>query len=111
MKTKLLFICALVTFFSFTELSAQKKKNQETVKFLVEEMECNNCKAKVEKNIAFEKGVKDLKCDVKNRTVTITYDSKKTTPEKLVDGFKKIKMSAVEVNDETEKSEPTKIKE
>ncbi|WP_085535299.1 cation transporter [Massilibacteroides vaginae] len=71
------------------------KKKKETVTFYVEEMECQNCVKKVEKNIAFEKGVSDLRCDLSDRTAKVTYNTSKTTPEQLAAAFKKIGMEAV----------------
>ena len=66
----------------------QQKKN-ETVKYWVS-MTCESCKAKVEKNIAFEKGVKDMIVDLETKTVTINYKAKKTSPEKLEKAFKEL---------------------
>ena len=78
------------------------KKKKDTVTFFVEEMECKNCVKKVEKNIAFEKGVSDLRCDLESRTAKVTYNTSKTTPEQLAAAFKKIGMEAV-VTDDTSK--------
>ena len=48
-------ICAVFTFSTAYAQDAKKKK--ETVTFFVEGMDCANCVKKIEKNIAFEKGV------------------------------------------------------
>ena len=61
---------------------SNKKDKTDTVKYWVS-MSCENCKAKVEKNIPFEKGVKGLEADLKTKTVTITYRTDKTNPAKL----------------------------
>jgi mercuric ion binding protein len=53
-------------------------------------MQCLNCKKRIEKNISFEKGVKDLCVDLENKTVSITYNSKKTTEEKLKTSIKEL---------------------
>ncbi len=42
------------------------------------------------KNIAFEKGVKDLGCDLDTKTVTLTYDTTKTDLQTLLQAFEKI---------------------
>ena len=42
------------------------------------------------KNIAWEKGVKDLVCDLQKKTVTVTYDTRKTDLETLLKAFEKI---------------------
>ncbi len=96
MKTKVLLI-ALSGLFSvlFTvEVIAQDKKKTENIYFYVDGMNCKNCKATIEKNIAFEKGVTDLSCDLSSKTVKVTYKPEKTTPEKLSEAFNKIKMPA-----------------
>lgn len=90
-------ICALFTF--STAFAQDAKKKKETVTFFVEGMECANCQKKVEKNIAFEKGVTDLKTDLKTRTVEVTYKTDKTSQTKLTSAFKKIGMEAVPVDD------------
>ena len=62
-------------------------------------MDCDHCVKKIEKNIAFEKGVTDLKCDLSTRTVVVTYRADKTSATRLVSAFKKIEMDAVPVDD------------
>ena len=39
---------------------------------------CANCGKKVQENIAFEKGVKDLAVDVEGKTITVTFNPAKT---------------------------------
>jgi copper chaperone CopZ len=67
----------------------EKKENLQTMKCWVS-MSCENCKAKVEKNIAYEKGVKELDVDLPTKTVTIKYRSDKTSPAKLEKAIKKL---------------------
>ena len=74
------------------------KKKKETVTFFVEGMDCANCIKKIEKNIAFEKGVTDLKCDLNTRTAVVTYRADKTSKMKLASAFKKIGMEATPVD-------------
>ena len=62
------------------------------------EMHCNNC------DIRFEKGIKSIKTNLKDKTVTIEYDADKTTIDNIIKGFKKIKYEAKEV-----KSYPQKV--
>ncbi len=90
-------LCAVFTLSMAYAQDAKKKKD--TVTFYVEGMECANCQKKVEKNIAFEKGVTDLKCDLTTRTVEVTYKNDKTSKTKLASAFKKIGMEAVAVDD------------
>ena len=54
------------------------------------DLHCQGCCDKIMKNIAFEKGVKDLVCDLKSKTVTVTYDADKTDIPTLLKAFEKI---------------------
>lgn len=76
---------------AFTASAQDKKKDdkEKTMKCWVS-MSCANCQAKVEKNIAFEKGVTGLETDLTTKTVTIKYNSKKTNPEKLEKAIQKL---------------------
>ena len=60
--------------FLFSVLGAAAKNLQQVV-FKVEQMTCVNCEAKVKRNIPYEKGVKNMKTDVANHTVTVTFDA------------------------------------
>lgn len=71
------------------------------------EMHCNNCEKKIKENIRFEKGVKSIKTNLKDKTVTIDYDADKTTVDNIIKGFKKIKYEAKEVKDTPKKGEGT----
>ncbi|CCH54932.1 Heavy metal transport/detoxification protein [Fibrisoma limi BUZ 3] len=44
---------------------------------------CGMCKARIERNLSFEKGVKEAALDVKSKVVTIKYNPKKTDVAKL----------------------------
>ena len=61
------------------------------------EMHCMGCEKKIKENIRFEKGVKSITTNLKDKTVTIEYDADKTTVEAIIAGFKKIKYEAKEV--------------
>ena len=54
------------------------------------DLHCQGCCDKIMKNIAFEKGVKDIVCDLKTKTVTVTYDANKTDVPTLLKAFEKI---------------------
>jgi Cu2+-exporting ATPase len=84
----------------------KKKSKKETVTFLIENMSCENCIKKIEKNIAFEKGVTDLICDLPTRTAKVTYRTDKTDEKKLIAAFEKIDMKAKALKD-GEKPEAT----
>ena len=72
-----------------------------TVVFNVQpEMHCQNCENKIKTNLRFEKGVSEIKTDIKAKTVTIVYDTRKTDPEKLAKAFEKIGYKATEARPE-----------
>ncbi|KAA6300485.1 MAG: hypothetical protein EZS26_003375 [Candidatus Ordinivivax streblomastigis] len=74
------------------DLSAQdktKEKKLEKVVFGVS-MHCDNCKKKIEKNISWEKGVKDLRIDLEEKTVTLLFDPKKTSAQTLKIAIEKL---------------------
>lgn len=77
-------------------------KDFRTVVFKVDQLHCESCEKKVKDNIKFEKGVKTFSTQLKEKTVTITYDAEKTNIEKLKAGFKKFKYEAVYVKETKE---------
>ena len=95
-KTIIIFLSALVAFSAsayaadYTEMSTltdrkpakKAKKEVKEVVFSVH-LHCNNCVKKVQENIAFEKGVKDLKVSLADQTVAIKYDPSKTSEQTL----------------------------
>ena len=80
----MLLFCAVCTVSMTFAQDAKKKKD--SVTFFIEAMDCDHCIKKIEKNIAFEKGVTDLKCDLSTRTAIVAA------------AFKKIGMEAVPVD-------------
>ena len=78
----------------------QDKKKTETVTFKTT-IHCKNCVKKLNDNLAFEKGVKDLKVSLNDKLVTITYDPSKTNEAALVKAIEKLGYTA-------EKIEPAK---
>ncbi len=61
------------------------------------QMHCAGCENKIKGNIKYIKGVKSIETDLEKQTVTIKYDSAKTTLEKIVAGFSKIGYEVKEV--------------
>lgn len=89
-------------------LFAQNKKtvknDKETVTFDVS-MTCENCQKKIEKNIAFEKGVTDLKVDLENKTVKVEYKKGQTTVDQLQKAIEKLGYEVKIHKDEDKKEE------
>lgn len=89
-------ILTLCLAFSFN-LNAQGKKKKQTEEVTFEvSMSCNNCKQKIEKNIAWEKGVKDMEVDLDDKTVKVKYDANKTSTENLKKAIENLGFASVE---------------
>ena len=63
----------------------------------VPQMHCASCENKIKGNLRFEKGVKQIECDIPKQLVTITYDAEKTKPETIIKSFEKFGYKATEV--------------
>lgn len=68
---------------------ASAKVDKQQVTFYVD-LHCQGCIDKIYKNIAYEKGVRDLQCDLKTKTVVVTYDANKTDIPTLQKAFEAI---------------------
>lgn len=73
-----------------------KQKKTETVTFNIS-IHCANCVKKVNENLSFEKGVKDLSVSLEKKQVTITYDPTKTDEATLRKAIGKLGYSAEKV--------------
>ena len=95
MKKILVIMCCMIFAVSTTfAQEKQKKDKKQTTKFLVESMHCDNCVKSIEKNISFEKGVTDMKCNLETKTIEVTYNTDKTSDDKLIAAFDKINRKA-----------------
>jgi len=91
MKTKAITLLASLLMIISLSLTAQDKKkdNKQQVTFDVS-MTCENCKKRIEKNIAFEKGVSDLTVNLPEKTVSIEFQNSKTDTLKLKKAIEKL---------------------
>ena len=105
MKVIRLILIMTVMLSAALSVSAQKK-NEKTVVFGAN-LHCESCKAKVEKNLPFEKGVKDLKVDMKTQTITVTFREDKNTTENLQKAIEKlnIEVKGIEGNTTSAKTQ------
>ena len=89
---KRIFYLMLIALVSGT-MSIGAKSSKESVKFYVY-LHCEDCVNKIMKNVAYEKGVKDIVCSIPDQTVVVTYDANKTDVATLQEAFKKINKPA-----------------
>ena len=101
-KTIIIILSALVAFSTATVAadpapaavaSQQKPKKAKAeireVTFIVH-LHCNNCVKKLQENIAFERGVKDLHVCLEDQIVAIKYDASKTNEDVLMKAIVKL---------------------
>jgi len=70
------------------------------------QMHCESCETKIKGNLRFEKGVKQIECNIEQQRVTITYDADKTNSEAIIQSFGKFGYKATEVKAEREQTQP-----
>lgn len=73
----------------YAQKKDKKDNSKEKVVFDVS-MTCENCQKRIEKNIAFEKGVTDMKVNLSEKTVEIEYKKDKTDVDKLQKAIEKL---------------------
>jgi len=88
---KSLLIVAMLCLFTVTAFAQNEKKAKEkaVVTFHVP-MDGHCCVTEITEGLAFEKGVKDVKCSFENKTVKITYRTDKTNKENLKKAIEKL---------------------
>lgn len=89
-------VCCLFAIFAVAVMAEKQK-----VTIYIPGMECQNCQGKVDKVLAFEKGVRSLDYDLSKRMVTIVFEDKKTNLETLQNALiKHINYKSYVVDDE-----------
>ena len=91
---RFLFLTLTLLLMAGTAAFAQDKKQKKNADIqevtFVTTIDCKNCVKKVEANLPYEKGIKDMKVNLDDRTVWIKYDAAKTDKEKLKKSHKGI---------------------
>ena len=102
----------LVSAMMLTAMVGMAKDIKTVVVTTQPQMHCANCENKIKDNLRFEKGVKQIECNIPEQRVTVTYDADKTTPAAIIKGFEKFGYKAEEIKKEAEKkTEKTEKKE
>lgn len=87
---KILVIFAML-FVALTASAADKATDVFTLDHQMSQM----CEKRIKENLRFEKGISKIDVSLKENTITITYDTKKTDTEKIIQAFKKIGFNAM----------------
>lgn len=98
MKKIVLFL--LIAIIPAYAIAQNKKVNVETVKY-VTSIDCDDCVNKIMTNLPQEKGIKDVKCDLKTKEVTVSYQKDKNSPEEIKKSLEKLGYTAKVVKPET----------
>jgi copper chaperone CopZ len=98
LKVLMLVIFGLSTITGFSqENKKETKKNELKTVCFKSSLSCHGCVKDVQENVAYEKGVKDLKVDLNTNLITISYNTNKTNEEKLAASIKKLGYDANKV--------------
>ncbi len=88
MKKYIILLIVAITCVTIS-VDAKAKKPEQTVCYEVD-IHCGSCKAKIEENIPFQKGVSDLEVNMSENTVTVAYNPEKTSKEKIRQSLEKL---------------------
>lgn len=81
MKTSILISLVFLLAFPVISANAQEKK-QDTIR-IATSAQCEMCKNRIEKAMAYEKGVVKSDLDIESKVLTIVYKTAKTDPDRL----------------------------
>ena len=98
---KKVFLAALMCIVAIGSMAQKEKKTKEkaVVTFSVL-MDGHCCETEIREGLAFEKGVKSVKCSYENMTVKITYRTDKTNKQNLKKAIENLgKKNVKEVDD------------
>lgn len=88
MRRLLMILVALLPMLWCATSAAAKADKQQVTLYV--DIHCQGCIDKIMSNIAYEKGVKDIQCDLNKKIVVVTYDANKTDVPTLQKAFAKI---------------------
>ena len=100
-KTIILVLAALVAFVAPSVISENSEVSAQTVKKAKQKSEikgvtfnvhlhCAGCVKKVQENLAFERGVRDLHVCMESQVISLKYDASKTNEETLKNAIIKL---------------------
>ncbi len=93
----MVFIYSTVSFSAISQ-EAEVKNTKKIQKIEIQtSAQCTICKARIEKDMAFEKGVKSVDLDLETKFLTVEYRTDKTDPDKLREAVSKIGYDADDV--------------
>jgi mercuric ion binding protein len=85
-----LLLASLFILISTVAFAQDKKSKKEAEVKIQTSSVCKMCKATIEKDMIFEKGVKNSNLDVETGVLTVTYVTRKTDPQAIRERITKI---------------------
>ena len=91
---KIIALFAMLALVAGVAMAAPAQKTEKKIATVVftTDIDCQHCAQKVLNSIPYEKGIKDVKVDVKAKTVTVKFDEAKNNIENLKKAFAGIKV-------------------
>ena len=94
---KIIALFALLAMVAGVAVAAPKVEKKFATVVFTTDIDCGHCAEKVYNSIPYEKGVKDVKVDVKTKSVTVTFDEAKNNIDALKKAFTTIKVKVLKV--------------
>ena len=104
---KILLVSGFVLFFSSSGFTQTKSKSKETIVikttiYCDHCKECESCGGLLQKDLSFDKGIKLVKLDEKEMTITVTFNPKKITADAIRKKISKYGFDADDVKADAE---------
>ena len=91
---KIIALFAMLAMVAGVAVAAPSEKAEKKIveAVFVTDLDCNHCAQKIYNTISYEKGIKDVVCDVPTKRVTVKFDNSKNSVEGLLHAFTTIKV-------------------
>lgn len=96
-------LSAIIILFAitFSVNAQQKSKSTESVTYKTS-IDCQACVDKIMTNLPQEKGIRDIKCDLETKEVTVVYQKTKNNPDEIKKSLEKLGYTAQQKNDKSD---------
>lgn len=92
---KIIALFAMLAMVAGVAMAAPKAEKKITTVVFTTDIDCGHCAEKVYNTIPYEKGIKDVKVDLKTKSVTVQFDAAKNTVESLTKAMQSIKVKVL----------------
>lgn len=92
---KIIALFAMLVMVAGVAMAAPKAEKKITTVVFTTDIDCGHCAEKVYNTIPYEKGIKDVKVDLKTKSVTVQFDAAKNTVESLTKAMQSIKVKVL----------------